>query len=329
MQWWIGNATIYDGANTASRELMHWRILHNQAPPGGSWESVGSNGINIRVGAVYLAEWLRALTGLRLTTTYALIDTVSLCAFLPLLFVFVRHWASRATSVIAVTSYAALLPLTYFLYAYHPWDRLSALTWLAGLWLIATNRPWWLAALLLPASLMKYDVSMLAFVYWLAWIDRKHWLRVSFLTILCIFTGIGTFIALLIMLPGGFETRSMLEQVATNLQVLRTLPVAWPPLLFLAPLVIPVWTGLRRGERIIRVFAAFGVCFIVFAALTANMAEVTSFTPAILSFLPAAAVGVEAMLAPGPARRDRRPTPERTTTSRVGTEQRTTYTANR
>lgn len=329
VQSWIGDATIYSGARASERELMHWRILHNQAPPGGSWGSVGSNGVNIRIGVVYLAEWVRELTGLRLGRVYKLIDTVALIAFLPLLFSFVRRWANRATAMAILAGVCALLPLTYFLYYYHPWDRLSTVAWLIGFWLIATNRPWWLAALLLPATLVKYDIGMLAAVYWLTWVDRKHWMRVSLLTTLCVITGIGTFVALRIMLPGGFESRSLLEQISSNIHVLSTLTVAWPPLLFFAPLAIPVSLGVRRGDRTVRTFAGFGVFFILFAAITVNLAEVRALTPALIALLPAAAIGLEGMLTQGPVRRERRRAPERSLASRVATGEHAAYSARR
>ncbi len=329
VQSWVGDATIYSSARASERELMHWRILHNQAPPGGSWGSVGANGVNVRIGVVYLAEWMRELTGFRLTKVYKIIDTVALVVFLPLLFAFVRRWANRATSLAVLAGVCALLPLTYFLYYYHPWDRLSTLAWLVGFWLIATKRPWWLAALLLPATLVKYDIGMLAGLYWLTWVDRKHWLRVSLLTTLCVITGIGTFVALRIMLPGGFEGRSLIDQIVRNVRVFAALNIVWPPLLFFAPLAIPASLGLRRGDRTVRTFAAFGVFFILFAAITVNLAEVRALTPALIALLPAAAIGLEGLLTQAPARRDRRRAPERSLPSRVATGEQAAFSARR
>ena len=64
LQSWVGDQTIYSRSLEQKREELHFGILTNEAPGGGSWGAVGALSIQKRVGVVYLAEGLRKLTGL-------------------------------------------------------------------------------------------------------------------------------------------------------------------------------------------------------------------------------------------------------------------------
>src|SRR5688500_17531523 len=75
LQVWLGG-TLYSPENAPRRAALHEYILHNRLPLDVQWDDLGaSNGLNIRIGVVLLAEELRRALNAAVIRAYFLIDT--------------------------------------------------------------------------------------------------------------------------------------------------------------------------------------------------------------------------------------------------------------
>ena len=105
-------------------------ILENRAQSPGEKRALGVNTTNIRIGTVYAAEAIHRATGLSISRVYRVMDTVALFAALPLVFWLFRRMASREYALLAMLYVGSILPLTYFLFYFHPWDRPTLVLWI-------------------------------------------------------------------------------------------------------------------------------------------------------------------------------------------------------
>ena len=133
--YYVGDLTLYGSELAEPRKALHEAILNNR-PLKGAWGLSGDNGINVRVLTVYAAEAVNSLTGLSYGKTYKLFDMASLFLTLALLYSFLRHWHPREYCLIAVLFIGAVLPMTYALHLFHPWDRPGLLLWLLFAWAV-------------------------------------------------------------------------------------------------------------------------------------------------------------------------------------------------
>ncbi|MEJ7813226.1 MAG: hypothetical protein WKG32_22640 [Gemmatimonadaceae bacterium] len=304
LQEWVGSTTIYGESYEPRRLAMHGYILNNTLPRGVSWDSLGSNGTNIRIGVVYIAEAAHELSGLPLLKVYHAIDSVALFVALILLFGFLRGWAGRSIATIGVLYVAAILPLTYFLYVFHPWDRVSLVLWLAMLALLRRGRLVPFAIVLAASVAVKYDTVLLPGLYFLAYASRRSWLRVSLTTAALFAVSFGMYAALRFTIPGGFASKDVLAQVSANLLTLRELHLRYPPLLGLAiPLALAA-LGWSRADRFARACVLFAGIIFVPLFIAAYFAEMRADVPLLLLLLPAACTGLE-MVVGEPERVDR------------------------
>lgn len=147
------------------------------------------------------------LSGLPLLKVYHAIDSVALFVALILLFGFLRGWAGRSIATIGVLYVAAILPLTYFLYVFHPWDRVSLVLWLAMLALLRRGRLVPFAIVLAASVAVKYDTVLLPGLYFLAYASRRSWLRVSLTTAALFAVSFGMYAALRFTIPVGSRAR--------------------------------------------------------------------------------------------------------------------------
>jgi len=298
LQEWVGDSTIYAERWVAAREEAHAALLHNRLPAGApSWESVGMNGLNVRVGVVYLAEGIHRVSGIRVVHVYHLIDSAALFASFLLLFVLLARRAPASHALIGVLFVATVLPLTYFLHRYHPWDRASMCLWI-GLIMLLERRRLGAFALLLPlAVVVKYDVAVLPGLYFLLEVDREHWSRVTLRTIALLVLSFGTYALLLHLLPGGAEPRHPLAQILRNLTVLREMHLRYPPLLMFGGAAALAAYGIPVADRFARACAIFSLVVAVPLAVLTNFVEVRAETMLLLLLLPAMMAGLDRLLA--------------------------------
>lgn len=297
LQEWVGDSTIYASSWVAAREEAHAALLHNRLPPGAaSWDAVGMNGANVRIGVVYLAELGHRLSGLRVTHVYHLIDSIALfCSFL-LLFAFLRRRAPASHATIGVLFVAALMPLTYYLHRYHPWDRVSLCLWIALVMLLERRKLVPFTLLLAVAVVVKYDVAVLPGLYFLLEADADSWRRVTLRTAGLLLLSFGIYVALSHALPGGSEPRAFYAQMRHNLTVIREMHLRYPPLLMFGLVTAVALYGLRGADRFARACAAFAAIVAVPLFAATNFVEVRAETMLLILLLPAAMAGLARLL---------------------------------
>jgi hypothetical protein len=272
--------------------------VENRLPAGVTWSSFGGNGSNIRVGAVYLAEAAHRLTGARVATAYFVLDTVTLFCALLILFIYLQRWIETPLALLGVLYVCAVLPLTYALHFFHPWDRLSLLSWIVALHLLRDRRLFWFALALVVDVVVKYDIVLLPGLYWLAFITRANWRSVTLKTSALFAVSFGTFAVLRVLLPGGFEPRHFGQQLSVNLHDLAALRLAYPPLLGFAVPVALAAIGFRQADSFARSSALFAALLCIPLVLATNFQEFRAEMPILILLLPAALVGCRALLAP-------------------------------
>lgn len=291
LQYFLGAQTIYHAQLREKRSDVHERIVANQ-PPEGGWTSIGQNGTNIRIGTVYLAEALRRVSGVPVHIAYRVMDTVALFAALPLLFVLLRRCVNPEYALIGMLYFAAVLPLTYFLHYYHPWDRAALVSWILLLLAIALDRPLLLAVTLVAAIVIKYDAVLVPGLYFLVRARRETLWPVGRITAGLFAMSFGTYYGLRAWLPGGFAPSDPVNQVMLNLADIRTYHVFYPPLLmFLVPVLLVLF-GWRSADRFARACAVFGALIAGVLFIGSMFAEVRAQLPILLLLLPGALVGL-------------------------------------
>ena len=297
VQSWIGNATIYRAELGPRIEAAHQALLTNVAPEALPWRASGMNSTNIRVVAVGLAEVIHQRTGQSIVQVYRMIDTVALFVGLFLLIPFLRLSVPTPYAILGALFFASLLPLTYQLFFFQPWDRLGLVSWIALLWLLKQDRvlPF---AILLPFSVaLKFDVILLPGLYLLfRWardsgIDRRGLLVTAALFLV----SFGTYFGLRWVRPGGFGGNTVAEQWAHNLTALQEMPFSYPPLLaFAVPLALALvaWRGLTPWAK---AGLVFGLGLLAVFATRSNFEEYRAHIPAMLVILPAALESLAAL----------------------------------
>ncbi len=297
MQFWVGEKTIYAPGLVHKRELSHQMLLENRPPPGG-WRSIGANGTNIRVVSVFSVEALHRITGLSVVRCYFILDTVMLFVALVLLLAYLQRLEGGVYALLGVAFVGTVLPLTYQLFYSHPWDRLSLVCWIGLLTLMHARQLVWFAVLLPLAVAVKYDIMLLPGLFVIAEAFRLR--RVSQYalgwTIGLLAIGIGTYVALGLLRPGGSEPADMVVQLTRNLRVLGEMHLRWPPLLGFALPVVLAALGFGRSTPWARAGVVFGLLLMVPFALQSNLAEFRAHIPVLILLAPAALTGVRGLM---------------------------------
>jgi hypothetical protein len=246
---------------------------------------------------VLAAEAVHRVTHMPVTKAYYLNDTVFLFLTLLLLFGYLRRWFDESYCLLGVLSYAAVLPLTYVLFVFHPWDRLSALLWLLCIYLLRDRRMVLFTIILLVNVAVKYDCVVLPGLYFLAYAERRNWLLIGIKTLGTMALTFATYYALLRLRPGGSEPAGTIgERVVTNLQALNAYRFGFPPLLVYPIPFIAAAIAFRRADRFIQATALFGFLLLIPFALTANFSEFRAQVPAFFCVLPGALMGARILL---------------------------------
>lgn len=304
MQSAVGGLSIYSESVEARRLQLHDAILNNQLPDGfESWSSLGANGTNIRIAAVYSAEAMKQVFGISVIHSYWFIDTISLFLALFLLYFFLSNWLPRHYAVLGVVYVGSILPLTYLFTLFHPWDRLSLLSWVVLLMLVRSRRILSLGVALALSVTIKYDVVLLPGLYWMVHVSRARFTRTSLETIALFAVSFGAYFGLRAMLPGGFEGASMSALVVENLQRLVRLaayfpPIAYPPfLVFLLPVLLIIFR-FPKDDRFLRAAIVYACVLICYFFIASHFEEVRAQMSLLLMILPAALLSLQALLEP-------------------------------
>lgn len=295
-QHWVGGATIYRDQLETRREQIHQYVLENRLPPGVTWTSFGGNGINIRLVTVLAAEGMHRVAHLSVLNSYYVIDTVALFSGLLLLFAYLRRWFSDEYCLIGVLFVAAILPLTYVLFAFHPWDRPSMVLWLAAAYLVRDRRVLLFALIIGLAVAVKYDAIVLPGLFFLAYVTRRDWLSVTVTTGLLFVVTVGVFALLIRARPGGFESNPGSHQMLKNLSIFAGMRFTYPPLLAFSVPLLAALIGFRSADRFVQASAVFGVLLFVPFFVGSNFAEFRAEVPVLILILPAALHGARLLM---------------------------------
>ncbi len=298
LQAWVGRPLIYSKPDKV--RTMHQALLADVPPPGKTWSELGINGGSARRGALELAELGHQATGVDIPHVYFGLDTLFLFVAIALLWLWLRRWVPPIYALIGVLYFAAVAPLTYLFFYFHPWDRISTCCWLVALLALERRQLPLLLAAVAAGMYVKFDMIFLPFFYAaITWKDggwQGRLLRTA---------GVGALIwGIWVWLmwqhpiekPPGEPTDLVIRRLGDIAGDLRTFAVAWPPLLFLSlPLALLV-SSWRRQARFHRWALAFVLCTLAFYAVTVNLREVRAHVPLLCLLLPGALVGLRALL---------------------------------
>jgi hypothetical protein len=292
----VGDVTVYSPHNNHGREMMHERIIHNQAPEGG-WSTVGANAVNIRIAIPYLVEFVRHITGTHILPLYKTVDLICIWLGFVIFFSFLREWFTAQECALACLYFAAVLPLTFAYHYYQPWDRASFVLWLLAIWCVRAQRFWQFSAFATVAVLIKYDAVILPALYFLANSTLQNWRTTLVRSCATQLILLAIFFGLIVLMPGGFEPRHYTAQILRNVgMIIDHFLIFYAPFLaFGLPIMLAI-LGYAMSDRFMRASLWFAgpIAFILFVAT--NFEEVRAETMFFPLLAPAALLGLRRIM---------------------------------
>jgi hypothetical protein len=291
-QVWVGRMSIYSAAQETRREQMHEAILANTPPGGGTWDAVGANGFNIRLLTVWAAEGLRRVDGQTIGRNYFLIETLGVFASCLLLFWFLESCVGGAFAFAGLLYFGSVLPLTYVLHYFHPWDKPSLATWLLAL-LCTWHRRWlWLGLVLLIGMAIKYDIVLFPIFVFLVEYRRADWWRAVLISAPLAAANLAAYVFLRWLAPGGAETRHWSALAADNLQDFWRYGLGHGPLLAIGPLIALAALGYSSSDSYAKAAVQFAGMMLLVLFLQTHFREFRAEMPLLALLMPAAAFGI-------------------------------------
>lgn len=300
LQGWVGKATIYAENLESKRLMLHNAILRNTLPEGYTWKEIGAYTVNIRILVAFFAEMIHKITNYEVYKIYILIDTICIFVIIIALFVYLKKWVNNQYCTIGILYFCSIMPLTYFLYAFHPWDRPSLLFWILLLYLLREKKVLTFAVVLAISITIKYDTVLLPGLYFLYMISHKNWRKTLFTTTMLFAISFGVYFLLLRIFPGvpssgaGY-TAKIWSQVSKNVEQMFGYDggIKYPPLLgFSIPILLAFW-GLRVKERFMLACVVFGCMLIIPWFLFSNFIEIRAEMPLLVLLLPSSLMGLK------------------------------------
>ena len=304
LQAFVGHATIYASDLEQKRLLLHESILSNRPPAGQSWDAAGALSSNVRVGAIYLAEGIHRITGLSVSIVYVLLDTVSLFAALIGIFFYLRKWLPDTYCLIGLLYFAAMLPLSYFLHYFHPYDRLQLALWIVMLYLIREQRVFLFGIVLAVSTVVKFDTMLLPALYGATHLSRNNWRRTSGETVVLFAIAFAVYAALVSLFPPGaddpprFHYWTAWHIVHDNIRDIVRMNIATPPLLVHGIPLVLACVHLRTRPRFLQASTGFAILLLAFYFLFSLFVEVRAQLMIVVLLLPAALLTLREILDP-------------------------------
>lgn len=216
----------------------------------------------MRIGVVHLAESVQQLSGWSLHDVYRGIDTLFLSLFLLGLFAYLRQWVPDLFALLGVMFAGVVLPLTYLMHYFHPWDRVQLCLWLLILHTLRQRRPILLAGELCVSLLVKFDTLFVPLLYAMVHLTRENWRRVVPEAAVLLAVAAGIYVGLdgalnVLASQERFDLESNFGRLYENLKAFNRLALSHPPLLMHGLLLLLAAVRLRTRER----FLVAGVAF--------------------------------------------------------------------
>ena len=298
LQGWVGSVTIYRESLEQKRLNSHNAILENTPRDGVSWKSSGAYTMNLRIAVIFFAEMVHKITRYDVYKIYILIDTLCLFSTIILLFVYLKKWFNDQYCTIGILYFCSILPLTYFLHAFHPWDRPSLLIWIVLLYLLREKKVIAFTVILAISITIKYDTILLPGLYFLCTISRKNWQKTFFTTAFLFAMSFGIYFLLAYMFPGDPASAQrgtgIWQQVSKNIEHIFGYHggLKYPPLLgFSMPIVLAI-LGLRSKDRFRGACFIFGCMLVITWFLFSNFIEIRAEMPLLILLLPSSLLGL-------------------------------------
>lgn len=304
LQNFVGKPNLYEPRKGYWREntlKLHSAILTNHLPSGTTWLSLGANSTNLRVGSVFLAEWLHRKTGKSLFSIYYWMDNAALATNFFLLFLFFELFVSSAWALFGATLFYFFQITTYFNHYFHPWDRISLIFWIVLLALIfkgktlSHNILTWLVFCV--GIFFKFDLIIVTGVATVFSFSRDSHLSKKFL-------GPAMFVAGLLLLsvfsryrPGGspldFRDIELYKTIIRgNLSVLINNGFTWPPFLMFCIPIVGGLLGWKKMDPFSKTAFSFGLLALPIYFVSSWFHETRAEVPFLLMMMPGALVGL-------------------------------------
>jgi hypothetical protein len=302
LQAFVGHVTIYSEEVEQRRTALHRGILENEPPSGGSWIDDGALSMNVRVGVIYLAEAIHRITDLELKNVYLFLDTLFLFASLLGLFFYLRRWLPDTYCLIGLLYFAAVLPLSYFLHYFHPYDRMHLALWILLLYLIRERRTVVFGVVLAISIVVKFDTILLPFLYFAVHATKESWRHtvgesaVLFTVALAVYIGLNLAFPAAADDPPRFHYWTAWEIVQENLRSVIAMNVALPPLLAHGTPLVLSFIALRRRTRFLQASVLFAAGLLILHFLFSLIAEVRAQLMITVLLLPPALLTLRELL---------------------------------
>lgn len=303
LQHWIGQPNLYGPRETvhAKKTLeLHEAILRNRPPTGKSWEYFTPGGVTLshRVGTVYLAETLAAISGKSIFSVYKWLDHGALFFTILFLFLFLKAQAPPLFSLVGVLFFCGAQVTTYFYHYFQPWDRISQLIWVLGLWAVYQRRFLFIAPAIILGVITKYDYLLLGGVYFLFLLLRGTWKEAFVKGGMAFLVGVTTYFLVRLMISDSTVEAGQLvdrdfNMTRFNLEWMARDALRYPPILvFFVPSVF-VFLGWGRASAFQKASAIVvaGAVPIYFCTMAFN--ETRAEMPLLIMMLPAALKGLQ------------------------------------
>jgi hypothetical protein len=238
---------------------------------------------------------------------YIAIDTLCLFFIFVSLFLYLKKWFNAQYCLIGILFFCSILPLTYFLHYFHPWDRPSLLFWILLLYLLRENKIIAFAIVLAISITVKYDTVLLPGLYFLHMISRKNWRKTLLTTALLFAISLGIYFLLLHMFPAdpsseaGFAAGTW-SQICKNFRQMfgHNGGIKYPPLLGFSIPIFLSFCGIRAKDRFMSACAIFGFLLIVPWFLMSNFIEIRAEMPLLVLLMPSSLIGLKSILDENP-----------------------------
>jgi hypothetical protein len=307
----VGDTTIYSLKSANIREELHESVVHNQ-PPAGGWASRGANdAMNIRIAIPYLVEFLHNRTGIGVLRLYKGVDLICIWLALIIFFAYLIDQFTVWESTLACLYFAAILPLTFALHVYHPYDRASLVAWLLAIWCARARRFWAFSAVTIGAVLIKYDAIVLPGLYFLGNATLQTWRKYFFQSLAIGVILFAIFLSLFLILSGSYVRIDYIDQILRNFRMMVGSAIFYPPsLAFGVPIVLAI-LGYRTSDQFMRASVWFAGMIAVILIMAVNFEEVRVEQMFFPLLAPAALCGLRRILGE-PTASERRPMPANT-----------------
>ena len=302
LQVFIGKPVLYNlrqGYWKDSSIKLHNGILTNQLPEGTTWESLGANTTNLRVGVVFFAELLHRVSHKSIFSIYYWIDNIALVLNFILIFIVLSFVVNVEWALIGSLFFYFCQITTYFNHYFHPWDRISLSFWILLLGLIYKSTHHNLNRIIFLVFLMglfvKYDLIIISGVVTLFFMFTQPRTKKVFLGPVMFIVGFTSLLIFTKFRPGGdplsLTTLSIYNPVIRlvingNISYIKQYGFSYPPfLVFIFPLL-----GGLLGFKKMEVFSK--ACFIIGALalpcyfMTSWFHETRAEMPLLLLLLP-------------------------------------------